>query len=198
MKKYNGLLLLIVLFCVTELRTSAESFSDRCTDNIFVKSAEFYAVSSLVLGGVGKALQTCSGASSFTNTSLDFDALYNDTFPKNYSPKSVVQKVTAHLSRGCLIAGSVCSAPLRSIVSVTYNSIETLGEEMAFKRHVDNLKREARLSLEQLMDLETFPNVSMMRIAKQTAKQMARGSLYGVLGFGVPYVYQKYMHTKIA
>jgi len=125
MKKYNNLLLAAVFLLATGLRASNKPFFDTSTKNVIKKTAKLYATSSLALYGAGKTLQKISGAPFLPkNTAIvDFDAIYNDTFPKDHSPKSVVQKLAGQGARGCLTAGSVYSAPFRSIVSVAVASV---------------------------------------------------------------------------
>ena len=105
MKKYNSLFITVASLLVVGLSASGKSFFDKPTENVIEKAAKFYAVGFCTLYGAGKTLQVLSGAPLFPLKTIDPDVLYNDTFPKDHYPQSVVQRIAAKGARGRLPPG---------------------------------------------------------------------------------------------
>lgn len=202
MEKYNNLLVAAGFLLVTGLQASNQPFFDKPTKNVIKKAAQFYAGSSLALYGVGKTLQKISGAPFLPKETaiIDFDAIYNDTFPKDYSPKSFVQKKAAQGARNCLVAGSVYSAPLRSVASVAVAAAMSPYAGIVAKQRVNaELDSLESLHPEKARISRGYINASIAKATvKETIQSMARGSRYGIIGFGLPVACHKYLQNRRA
>ena len=188
MKKYNSLFIAVALLLVAGLNASEKPFFDEPTKNVVKKAAKFYAGSSLALYGAGKTLQTISGAPLFAkDTFVDLHVLYNDTFPKDYYPQSVTKKIAAQGARGCLMAGSVYSAPLRSVVSTVIAPIEWSIAGIAVKKYFESNAAP-----------KAVVTAAVKATVKECAKDMVHASCYGIFGFGLPVAYHKYQQSKRA
>lgn len=174
-KHFKSVLVVLAALAVINVKASyynQKPSSNTSTKDVIKKSAQFYATSSLVLWGVGKVLQVLSGAPLTTGGTINFDARYNDTFPKQYYKQTVTRNSLSELSRDFLIAGSMCNAPLRSLVSTAY-SFRLLLVAAGTKK--PEIARAIKLAF-----------VGQMMVSPR----------YAIIGFGVPIAYHKYQESK--